>query len=395
LECGTPGRPRNGRDGTLVTALLEPGSPEDAAKALADAAAAALTVRVRGGGTKDHLGELRDTDIVISTSRLAGIVDHVPADLTVTLAAGTRLDDAQRALGERGQFLPLDPPHVAAGATIGGVVAANSNGFGRLRYGGVRDLLIGAAIALADGTVARSGGRVVKNVSGYDLNKLFTGSLGTLGVIVEATFKILPLPPARAATVVRDLGAAEAFARADAIVRTSLRPSALVVHQTRERVELVVAAQGDRPAVERTMRDVGGERTDDPESLLSPLRELPGTATEGLLVRAALPLGAQRAFAETARSVEGFTRLVADAGSGIVRVHLTGEDDVIVGSADALVAAAHVVGGGARVERRAPRLAHRISAWAGSEPSGLFLMRRVKAAFDPASILEPGRSAIG
>jgi glycolate oxidase FAD binding subunit len=365
------------------------------ASALAGAGAAGQTVRVRGGGTKDHLGDLRATDIVISTAGLAGVVDHVPADLTVTFAAGTRMSDAQRALGERGQFLPLDPPHVAAGATIGGIVAANSNGFGRLRYGGVRDLLIGAAIALADGTVARSGGRVVKNVSGYDLNKLFTGSLGTLGVIVEATFKILPVPPARSATVVRDISAADAFARADAIVRTSLRPSALVVHQTRELVELIVAAQGDRPAVERTMRDAGGERTDDPDSLLGPLRELPGTATEGLLVRAALPLGAQRAFAETARAVEGFTRLVADAGSGIVRVHLTGEDDVITGSADALVAAAHVVGGGARVERRAPRLTERLSAWAGSEPSGLFLMRRVKEAFDPSSILEPGRSAIG
>ncbi len=373
-------------------------TPRDApgmAGALADAAAAGRTVRVRGGGTKDHLGDLRATETVISTAGLAGVVDHVPADLTVTLAAGTRMADAQRSLGERGQFLPLDPPHVAAGATIGGVVAANSNGFGRLRYGGVRDLLIGAAIALADGTVARSGGRVVKNVSGYDLDKLFTGSLGTLGVIVEATFKVLPVPPARSATVVRGIGAAEAFARADALVRTSLRPSALVIHQTRALVELIVGAQGDRPAVERTMRDAGGERIDDPESVLGPLRELPGTATEGILVRAALPLGAQRAFAETARAVEGFTRLVADAGSGIVRVHLTGEDDAVISSADALVAAARVVGGGARVERRAPRLAERVSAWAGSEPSGLFLMRRVKLAFDPAGVLEPGRSAVG
>jgi len=378
-----------------MTVLRAPRSPEDTASALADAAAARQTVRVRGGGTKDHLGDLRATDTVISTAGLAGVVDHVPADLTVTLAAGTRMSDAQRSLGERGQFLPLDPPHVAAGATIGGIVAANSNGFGRLRYGGVRDLLIGAAIALADGTVARSGGRVVKNVSGYDLNKLFTGSLGTLGVIVEATFKILPLPPVRSATVVRGIGAAEAFSRADALVRTSLRPSALVIHQTRELVELIVAAQGERPGVERTMRDAGGERIDDPESVLGTLRELPGTATEGILVRAALPLGAQRAFAETACAVEGFTRLVADAGSGIVRVHLTGEDDVIVGSADALVAAAHVVGGAARVERRAPRLVERLSAWAGSEPSGLFLMRRVKQAFDPAGILEPGRSAVG
>src|SRR5207244_7858793 len=184
---------------------------------LADASRERRTVRIAGGMTKSYLGELRATDLELRTTRLAGIVDHVPADLTVTPAAGTRLADLASALANAGQFLPLDPPH-AEEATVGGVIAADSNGFWRARYGGVRDLLIGTRTALADGSVVRSGGRVVKNVAGYDLNKLLVGSLGTLGVIVEATFKVLPLPAARDGRLGRFENAADAFAAADAIL---------------------------------------------------------------------------------------------------------------------------------------------------------------------------------
>ncbi|MEK7284740.1 MAG: FAD-linked oxidase C-terminal domain-containing protein, partial [Chloroflexota bacterium] len=136
------------------------------------------------------------------------------------------------------------------------------------------------------------------------------------------------------------------------------------------------------------------ERIDDPEPILAPLRELPASASDGALVRASLPLAAQRSFAESAVGVEGFARLVVDAGSGIARVHVRGEDAAVMRAADALVAAAHVVGGSARVERRDPALRARLSAW-GARPPGHFLMRRLKEAFDPAGILEPGRSAIG
>src|SRR5437879_6903321 len=122
--------------------------------------------------------------------------------------------DVAAALARVGQFLPLDPPHADA-ATIGGVIAANSNGFWRARYGGVRDLLIGTRTALADGTVARAGGRVVKNVAGYDLDKLLVGSLGTLGVIVEATFKVLPLPETSDGLVAGVGRSAAAFALAN------------------------------------------------------------------------------------------------------------------------------------------------------------------------------------
>ena len=379
---------------------MRPADVAACAAALAEASRERRTVRVVGGGTKSYLGDTRPTDLTLETSALAGIVDHVPADLTVTAGAGTRMADLQRALGDHGQFLPLDPPH-ADRATLGGLIAAASDGFGRLRYGGIRDALIGSTIALADGTVARAGGRVVKNVAGYDLNKLLIGSLGTLGVVAEATLKVLPLPEARGLSVIRCRSAATAFQVADAFVRTPLRPSALVVEGSGRAWSVYVGVHGTREQVDRVMREaargaetVGAavERAD--EDVLAPLRELPGTATDGALVRAALPIGPQRSFVESAAQLETFARLVADAGTGIVRVHLRGDDAAVLNAADTLVAGASVIGGTARVERRAPSLEARLAVWGGPPPGGLFLMRRIKDAFDPAGVLEPGRSVV-
>jgi len=381
--------------------VVRPADAQACAAALLEASRDRRSVRVAGGGTKAYLGDALPAEVTLETAALSGVIDHVPADLTVTVAAGTRVGDLQRALGERGQFLPLDPPH-ADRATVGGVIASASDGFGRLRYGGIRDDLIGTVIALPDGTVATAGGRVVKNVAGYDLNKVIIGSLGTLGVVVEATLKVLPLPEARGLVVARSSSAAAAFAIADALVRTPLRPSALVVESAGRAWHAYVGAQGMRAQVERAMQEASrsaaaagatAERSDD-EALLSPLRELPATVTDGALIRAALPLGAMRSFAESAARLETLARLVADAGTGIVRVHLRGDDAAVLTAADTLIAGAAVIGGSARVERRSASLSDRLRAWAGPPPGGLFLMRRIKEAFDPAGILEPGRSVV-
>src|ERR1700716_12241 len=212
-----------------------PATPEACAELLRVCALERRTVRIRGGGTKDHLGVRRETDVTLETAGLDGIVDHVPEDLTVTVRAGMPFAALQSALAKHGQLLPPDPPPAARGATVGGIIAANSNGFWRYRYGSVRDLLLGVRAALPDGTIARAGGRVVKNVAGYDLNKLFIGSLGTLGVVVEATFKILPVPPVTRAATAIFITPQDAFGAADALVRTSLRPTALVVERTDDR----------------------------------------------------------------------------------------------------------------------------------------------------------------
>lgn len=388
---------------TTTVDTVRPADAESCARTLGEASAAKRSVRVRGAGTKDYLGgELAATDLVLATTAMRGIVAHVPADLTVTVAAGTSLAEVRGTLAAAGQVLPLDPPH-ADRATIGGIIASNSTGFRRARYGGVRDQLIGTTLALADGTVAHAGGRVVKNVAGYDLNKLFIGSLGTLGVIAECTLKVLPRPAAAGGVRARFARASDAFGAADGVASTSARPASLVVDaSSRGAFELLVLAEGAAPAVERTLEIAGAsvhangskaERDDAIEGTLSPLRELPATS-DGVVVRASLPPAAQAAFADTAMRLEGFARLVADAASGIVHVALRGDDDALVIAADALLAAARVCGGTAHVERRPEALRRRIAAWGDGDVPGLFLMRRLKDAFDPNGILEPARGPV-
>lgn len=387
---------------TMVTERIRPADAAACAHAVSESATAGRSLRIRGAGTKDYLGEVLPTDAVLDTTALAGVVAHVPADLTVTVAAGTRFADLRSALAQAGQFLPLDPPHAEA-ATIGGIVAANSTGFWRARYGGVRDLLIGTTTVLGDGTVARSGGRVVKNVAGYDLNKLLVGSFGTLGVLVECTFKVLPRPPMSQGAHARFARSADAFAAADAIARTSARPAALAISGGPGGPwELLLQADGDAAPVARTLdllsasaraHGSNAERHEGVPGVLETLNEIPARS-DGTVVRAALPLAAQPAFAATATRLEGFAQLVADAASGIVRVVLRGDDPVVLAAADALLAAARVCGGSARVERRPETLRGRLGAWGDAEPAGHFIMRRLKDAFDPRGILEPGRSAV-
>jgi glycolate oxidase FAD binding subunit len=178
-------------------AVHSPSSEAELASALAGANA---PVRVRGAGTK--LAWARgEPDVELATDGLDEIVEHNVGDLTAVLEAGVPLARAQQKFAEEGQMLALDPPD--PGATIGGLVATNDSGPLRSRYGGVRDLVVGMRVALADGTVAKSGGKVIKNVAGYDLAKLFTGSFGRLGAIVQVSVRLHPLPPETATAVGR------------------------------------------------------------------------------------------------------------------------------------------------------------------------------------------------
>ena len=383
---------------SATVARAAPADPIECARLLAEAARDHRTVRISGSGTKSYLGDVGPTDIELSTTHLSGVVDHVPADLTVSVGAGTRVAELQAALARAGQFLPLDPPH-GDEATIGGVIAANSNGFWRARYGAVRDLLIGTQTALTDGTVARAGGRVVKNVAGYDLDKLLVGSFGTLGVMIEATLKILPIPGTSDRLVARFTRSADAFAAADAVVRGAARVEACVIERGEGPTwRLAVQARGTGPSVKRAMKDARHEvaerqgRAEDLGDELERMRELPARAIDGALVRVALPLAAAAAFAESASRLETLEVLVADVASGVGRAHFIGDDDAVIRDAEALLVAARVVGGSGRIERRAEHLRSRLPTWP-TRPNGDFLMRRIKEAFDPEGILEPGRSA--
>jgi glycolate oxidase FAD binding subunit len=180
--------------GVAPRLVCKPSSPEIAAAALSICDKACATVIPWGGGTQQGLGMPPSrADVVLLTGLLNRIKEYEPADLTVTVEAGMRLATLQGELGKNGQWLPVDPP-LGEDATIGGLVATNVNGPRRLKNGGLRDLVIGTKVAGVDGTVTKAGGHVVKNVTGYDLNKAHIGGLGTLGILVELSFKIAPKP---------------------------------------------------------------------------------------------------------------------------------------------------------------------------------------------------------
>ncbi len=167
-------------------------------------------LHVRGGGSKPALSTPPADSLLLDLSGLSGLVEYEPAEYTFTAQAGTPVADIQAVLAKEGQYLPFDPPLAKAGATLGGIVAAGTSGAGRVRYGGVRDFLIGTRFVDGRGEFLRGGGKVVKNAAGFDYPKLLVGSLGRLGVLTEVTFKVFPEPPAYATLAIActDLSAA-------------------------------------------------------------------------------------------------------------------------------------------------------------------------------------------
>jgi glycolate oxidase FAD binding subunit len=196
----------------MSVAAQMPATREELASALAAAGEAGTPVRFRGGGTKAGWPPAPpDGTIELSTAGLTEIVEHNAGDLTAVLEAGVPLAEAQAIFANEGQRLALDPPD-AGGATIGGVVATGDTGPLRGRYGGPRDLVVGMRVALSDGTLAKSGGKVIKNVAGYDIAKLFGGSFGTLGAIVELSVRLHPVAP-DTATAIAEAGSPDELAR--------------------------------------------------------------------------------------------------------------------------------------------------------------------------------------
>jgi glycolate oxidase FAD binding subunit len=172
--------------------MMEVASPAE----LAEAVRANAKMVVVGAGTKPRLAKVADEFVRVSTAKLRGIVEYEPSEFTFTALAGTPLKEIVAALAERGQYLPFDPMLAGAGATLGGTIAAGLSGPGRLRFGGLRDFILGVQFVDGEGRLLRMGGKVVKNAAGFDLPKFFVGSLGRFGALAEVTFKVFPRPPA-------------------------------------------------------------------------------------------------------------------------------------------------------------------------------------------------------
>jgi glycolate oxidase FAD binding subunit len=243
-----------------ASGVSTPSTVEDLAEELRRSDDAGQTVRVRGAGSKLTWAGEAGGAVEISTAGLDGVLEHNPGDLTAVLGAGVPLARAQEVFAEADQMLALDPP--GADATIGGVVAAADSGPLRARYGGVRDLVIGVRVALADGTVAKSGGQVIKNVAGYDLAKLFAGSFGTLGAITEISVRLHPAAP-QTVTALGHAGDPALLARgAQALSHARLEQLGLDVRWAAGRGSVLsrsggATAQAQAEAAERLLGEAG------------------------------------------------------------------------------------------------------------------------------------------
>jgi glycolate oxidase FAD binding subunit len=380
--------------------VLQPTDLAEARDALRDTAG---TVLIRGAGTKADWGaRVAPPDVVIDTTALAALVRHDPGDMTATVQAGLPLATLQAALAAHGQWLAVDAPGAAAGATVGGVVAAAEAGPRRLRYGAPRDLVIGATAVLADGTMARSGGTVIKNVAGYDLTKLLCGSLGTLALLADVTVRLHPVEPAsRTLRIAAQPDAATTLALD--IAAAPLAPAAVDLLGDHLLVRLAgrpegIAAQAE--AVRGLATALGLEADDvDDDAEASAWADvavaLAGAPGETVARAATAPdrLGrVATALAVSADEAGVAATLHSHAALGLHTARLAGGD----GRGHAATVAAWrrrvaAEGGTVVVRRRTPAAEDAgLDDW-GPDPSAVTLMRAVKDRLDPQGRLAPGR----
>ena len=389
---------------------VRPTRAESLPAVLATAAERGLAVAVQGAGSKAHLGYPVQAAVVLETLALDQVVEYNAADLTVTVQAGMRLQALQETLAGANQWLPVDPPY-ADRCTVGGMVAANATGPRRLLYGGPRDLVLGMRIALTDGTLVRCGGRVVKNVAGYDMNKLFIGSMGTLGVITELTFKVRPLPAHRQTVLLGFPSAESAFGAARAVVHSELVPAAMEYLSPGasaslglpEPHALTVVLEEVPAAVEYQERRLtalaeqqGGRRCQgDHDGLLTQVVHLADSMAPAAVVKLNLTIAQVLEGIRQAEATGLATACTARCGSGIVYAYLGhGDSDpaAVAGAVNALLGFAAAAEGSATVERAVPAVAERVALWGRPRPEQ-FLMDGLRQRFDPHGVLNPGRCA--
>jgi glycolate oxidase FAD binding subunit len=407
-------------------AVVEPSTVEEVSALLGRASREKQRVSVRGGGTKQAWGLLaRPADVVLSTHKLNAVIAHRHGDLTATIQSGATLADVNRALALHGQWLPLDPPW-SDRATIGGIVATNDSGPRRHRYGAPRDLIIGADFVRADGVVAKAGGIVVKNVAGYDIARLLTGSFGSLAVIVSATFKLFPLPQA-SRTVVIDLdgappslhlpprsspespasggGRAEGLgAVVSSLLGSQLTPTAIELQIPPGRVlvrfeTIDVAAQEQAAAVVRLAEGIGCGASivpADSESLLWDDHSRRPWAGDGAVIKLTLlPTDIAPTLAWLAEAASGADyETVGRAGVGVLLVRIGGDTATQARALNGLRTRLQPDRGRAILVRGSDELKSLVDVW-GPMGDGLALMRTVKERFDPDNILNPGRGPGG
>ncbi|WP_376788843.1 FAD-binding oxidoreductase [Thermoflexus sp.] len=408
-------------NGVVPSIVRQPQRVEEVAETLREAARSGWAVVPWGSGAHQGIGHVPPRyDLALDLTRLSRILRHRPANLTIRVEAGIRLADLNTMLAEHGQWLPLDPPF-GDQATIGGILATGLSGPLRARYGSARDLLIGIRVALADGTLIQGGGEVVKNVAGYDLPKLFHGALGTLGVIVEAAFKLWPRPKAEATWVFSFPRVEDALPLTLGMLRHPGFPLAVEVMNVRaweilrEQIELptdpgarvwVLVRAGGWPAqVERVGRDaaaaasgaqVKDRLTEETASALwarIPSLAIPPNPTprETLGVRLGLLPSQLAEGAAVLEALEEIPALWRAHGTlGLIYAEGHGPLETLLPWAQELRSFALAHGGHFMILGGPEGIKQTLGLWAPLRPE-VEVMRRIKAQLDPEGRLNPGR----
>jgi len=415
-------------DGMTPSRVECPGDVNGLSRVLSDAHSAGEACIVWGGGTRMSVGNVPERyDIAVDVTRLDRVVEYESGDLTIVVEAGTRVGALQAQIAEAGQRLPLDPPHPAV-ATMGGTVASNATGPLRTGFAGAREMVLGMKIVQPDGVITKSGGRVVKNVQGYDLHRLHIGALGTLGVIAEVAFKLVPLP-VRTRTVAAwfdDLEGAAGVAMQ--VFGGQFTPEALTVYSGPAAAgvirDLAPPGTGDTVSHLLLARVTGGEASvarqvdmltgavgaagaagcevldgDDGQDLWE--TTIAGPAQPAVTARATLKPSAAFEYLgalERATQDSGVLELAGavHAGFGTVVADWVSADTEAGGALAPVIGAAfeeaHARGGGAVIERCSPEIKKTLDVFGQLGPE-LEIMRRLKSEFDPGRNLSPGRFA--
>ncbi len=395
-----PATPADAVDGVPAQMVIEPGSAEELAQVLRCANAAGIRVVPRGGGTKLGWGNPpQRVDLVLSTARLDRLLEHAWADMTATVEAGCTVENLQRTLAEHGQRLALDALWPER-ATIGGILATNDSGTLRVRFGALRDLIIGITLALPDGTLAKSGGKVVKNVAGYDLPKLATGSLGTLGVITQAIFRLYPLPR-ETRGVSFTAGSAETLGKLVLAVQDS--KLAFTGMQLRAKSagppQLDVRFEGTAAGIEAQARlllqlAAGATQLETPPDAWSARQALWGGTQPACIGKfSVLPshLSLLCGLAQRVSQPLGLTWQVVAQALGVGLLRLEGQNEQALPAAVAGLRSEVEKLKGSLVVLHCPRgIKGQLNVW-GSASDAHPLMVRVKQQLDPAGTLNPGR----
>ncbi|HJQ69386.1 MAG TPA: FAD-binding oxidoreductase [Blastocatellia bacterium] len=388
-------------DGLRPSILIKPGSTEEVLECLSHCSESDAAVIPAGLMTWLESGNpLRCADVVLSLERMARIIDYSPPDLTAIVEAGLTIGEFNAATKAENQWLPLDPPG-SPSASLGAIAACASSGPLRLGFGTPRDYVIGLRLAHVNGTESKSGGRVVKNVAGYDMNKLYVGSHGTLAVITELTIKLRPVPESDRTVFVTSANQESLREVGSKLLASEAQPASLFFTSGIKHSGLLVRFLDNDEAVEHQAALLArfvqphGEAImlgdDEASQVWSSIADCERLSENSL--RLSVHLSSTSFFLDHLLRANGGV-VVADLGTGIIRYGFAADDDQAIDITRRLRAEAFARGGSLFVERASAAVRREADAWGDVGPTSA-LMKSIKERFDPKSLLNPGRFVSG